>query len=244
MKKLIHFLPILFALMMSACEEGYSPNAIWGSGSMTSADRQAQGVRDVTLATSGDLTIALGDQESLRIEAEDNLLPYLETRISGGALTIGTRPNTSLHPTRSIRYVLTVKSLEALAISSSGNISAPALQVDHLTARISSSGNIHLDGLNADSLQVRISSNGNVEINGGEVKQQSVTVTSSGQYKGASLRSQTADVHLSSSGGATLWVTDSLNAELTSSGDMGYYGRPAISQRMSSSGRIVSLGDK
>jgi hypothetical protein len=245
MKKALCFLLILLSLLLCSCDVGISPGSVQGSGRIGSEDRQVQGIRGVTLATSGDLTIALGSQESLRVEAEDNLLPYLETQVRNGTLTIGTRPNTNLRPTRPIRYALTVKSLEALAITSSGNIAAPPLPADRFTATISSSGNMRLAGLNANNLQVQISSSGNLEINEGEVKQQSIIIiSSSGQYKAGGVRSQTADVRLSSSGNATIWVTGSLNAQLSSSGNVNYYGRPAITQRMSSSGKLVSLGDK
>jgi hypothetical protein len=244
MKKALCFLPILLSLLLCSCDVGISPSSIQGSGRIASEDRQVQGVRGVALTTTGDLTIAVGNQESLRIEAEDNLLPYLETQVRNGTLTIGTRPNTNLRSTRPIRYALTVKSLESLVISSSGNIVAPVLQADRFTATISSSGDMRLDGLNANNLQVVISSSGDLEINGGEVKQQSITISSSGQYKAGSVRSQTAEVRLSSSGNATIWVTGSLNAQLSSSGNVNYYGRPAITQRMSSSGKLVSLGDK
>jgi hypothetical protein len=245
MKKALCFLLILLSLLLCSCEEmGVSPGGVQGSGRIGSEDRQVQGIRGVALTNSGDLTITVGNQEALRIEAEDNVLPYLETTVRNGTLTIGTRPNTNLRTSRPIRYALTVKSLESLVISSSGNIVAPALQADRFTATISSSGDIRLAGLNANNLQVVISSSGDLEINGGEVKQQSITLSSSGQYKAGNLRSQTADVRLSSSGNATIWVTGSLNAQLSSSGNVNYYGKPAITQRMSSSGKLVSLGDK
>jgi len=244
MKKPLCFLLIVLSLLLCSCDVGISPGSVQGSGKIASEDRQVQGIRGVTLATTGDLTIALGSQESLRIEAEDNLLPYLETQVRNGTLTIGTRPNTNLRPTRPIRYALTVKSLEALSTTSSGNIAGPLLPADRFTATISSSGNMRLAGLNANSLQVLISSSGNLEISEGEVKQQNITISSSGQYKAGGVRSQTADVRLSSSGNATIWVTGSLNAQLSSSGNVNYYGKPAITQRMSSSGKLVSLGDK
>jgi hypothetical protein len=244
MKKPLRFLPILLTLLLCSCTVGIANTAVQGSGKIASEDRQVQGMRGVILATTGDLTITLGDQEALRIEAEDNLLPYLQTQVRNGTLTIGTKPNTNLRPTQPIHYYLAVKGLEALSVTSNGNIAAPVLRADRFTAEISSNGDIRLAGLYANSLQVRISSSGDLEINEGEVSQQSITISSSGQYKAGGVRSQTADVRLSSSGNATIWVTGSLNAQLSSSGNVNYYGRPAITQRMSSSGKIVSLGDK
>jgi Putative auto-transporter adhesin, head GIN domain len=235
---------ILLLLLLSACSEISSAEFVRGSGKVTSEDRPAQNVHGVALTTMGELAITQGDQESLRVEAEDNLLSYIETPVQGGTLTIRTRPNTSVQPTRPVHYYLTVKGLESLTTSSNGNINGSVLQTDHLMARISSNGNIHLDGLNANNLQVQISSNGNVEIGQGDVEQQTVTLTSSGQYKGGGLRSKEADARLSSSGNATIWVTDRLKASLSSSGNLRYYGSPDLNASTPSSGRLISLGDK
>ena len=49
------------------------------------------GVTGVNLATIGHLTIELGDTESLRIEAEDNLMEYIETDVRSGKLRIRTQ---------------------------------------------------------------------------------------------------------------------------------------------------------
>lgn len=244
MNKLHQFFVVLLTLQLCACTIEGSPSTIQGSGTLASEERQLSGVHGVTLSTFGDLTITIGNQESLQIEAEDNLLPYIETEVRSGVLTIRTKPNINVRPTRSVRFNLTAKRMDALTVTSNGNITAPALQADRFAATISSNGDILLAGLEADSLQVKISSNGNLTINGGEVKRQTVDLTSSGQYKAGAMRSQSADIRLSSNGGATIWVTGSLNARLSSSGNVSYYGRPAISAATPAGGRLVSLGDK
>jgi len=244
MKKLFRTIILFVPLVFTACMGFPSAAEIQGSGKSASEDRPVQGISGVELTTFGDLTIQLGDQETLRIEADDNLLSYIETPVRSGVLIIQTKSGTNLRPVKPVRYTLTLKSLHTVAVSSSGNIDVPAIQTGKLTTRISSSGNIHFASLQADSLDVSISSSGNLEIDAGQVAQQNITITSSGEYSAGNVRSQSADVRISSNGNATLWVTDSLNADLTSSGDVEYYGRPAITQSMTSSGKVVSLGDK
>jgi hypothetical protein len=244
MKKLASVTLFLIALLLFTGSCGFLGNLVRGSGTLASEERQVQGIRAVDLTTEGDLTIELGDQEALRIEAEDNLLPYLETKVQGGTLMIGTRMNTELFPTQPIRYTLVVPSLEALSVSSSGNIDAPALAAAQFKIEASSSGDVHLAGLTADRLEVRISSSGNVAIDGGEVGEQTITVSSSGEYTAPDLLSQSADIRVTSSGHATVWVTGRLDANLSSSGNANYYGDPQVNIQTSSSGNAVSMGDK
>lgn len=242
MNKQLFLVLFIAALALVACT--VNMESVRGSGTVASESRPVAGIRGVTLATLGDMTIELGEQESLTIEAEDNLLPYLETEVRGGILTIHNTAGKSLLPTKPVRYYLTVTSLETLETTSSGNIAAPAMQADRFTAAINSSGDLHLAGITADRLEVEISSSGDLTIDAGQVVHQEVTLSSSGNYEADDVRCQVANVRLSSSGQATVWVTDNLEANLSSSGNVNYYGRPEINETMSSSGKVVSLGNK
>lgn len=235
---------VMASLAVFACNFSTQVDIVRGSGVMATEEREVQGVRGVTLGTFGNLTIALGEVETLTIEAEDNILPYLETNVRGGMLTIRDEPGTSLLPTEDVHYTLTVTNLDELSVTSSGNIEAPALQADSFKVSSSSSGDIHLAGLNAGRADVEISSSGDVMIDEGQIEQQEISISSSGAYKAEDVRCARATVDISSSGNADIWVTDSLDAELTSSGNVNYYGDAAVDQSASSSGRVVSLGER
>jgi hypothetical protein len=257
----------ILALSILACQVGgISPGdrrTIRGSGEVVEEVRAANGVSGVDLATMGTLHIEVGDRESLRVEAQDNLMEYLETEVRNGQLRIGTRNRVRLRSTRPIHYYLTVTGLDTIAISSSGDIEAPDLQAerfsitiastgdlemgdleaDTLTVKTSSSGDVTMGKLNADTLEVNISSTGDLDIAGGEVKTQQVTITSSGRYTAQDLASEEADVRLTSSGSATIWVQDNLKASLSSSGDLRYRGDPTVDATTTSSGDVTPIGE-
>jgi len=153
-----------------------------GSGNVVQEERQISGVRSVSLSNQGDLFIDIGDEERLVIEAEDNLLEYIESSVSNGRLEISTRGSMELRNRRPIKYYLTVKSLEALYVSSSGDVTAPELAARDFTIEVSSSGDVTLGGLTADHLDVGISSSGDVMIDGGIVTNQDVSLSISGNY--------------------------------------------------------------
>jgi hypothetical protein len=244
MKKAIGFLCILLIFLLSACSGGILSTSVRGAGNVTSDVRDVADIQSVDLATIGDLTITLGQTESLTVEAEANLLPYIETQVINGVLTIRTSSGTNLLPTQPIHYTLTVIGLDALSVSSAGNIDAPALQPTLFSVAISSSGNIHLAGLSADSLEVQISSSGSLTIDTGQVRQQNISISSSGSYNAGNVSSQDATVTIASSGNATIWVTGTLNGQISSSGNVNYYGNPAVSVSTSSSGNAISQGSK
>ena len=116
------------------------------------------------LATIGELQIRLGDKEELRISADDNLLTYFEAGKDGDTLRIGTRRGVSLRPSRPVRYTLTVKGLEFIGLSSSGDATAPALTADHFEIRVSSSGDYHGESVRSAQVTVRLNSSGNARL--------------------------------------------------------------------------------
>ena len=214
-----------------------------GSGSVGEENRTVSNITGVELSMQGTLQIAMGSSDSLRVEAEDNLLQYIQTNVSGGRLEIKTRQGIDLRPTRPIKYFLTVGKLNAIQISSSGDVNAEDLQSESLSLTISSSGNLSIGNLDGTSLKVRISSSGNVEIEGGQVQQQNISISSSGEYRASDLASVTADVTLTSSGKATIRVSDRLSGRLSSSGNIYYIGSPDVNVSTTSSGKTVKINE-
>lgn len=241
---------------------GGNGETVRGSGTVIEQNRNISDVSGVELSMPGTLHLSMGDEETLRIEAEDNLLPYIQTDVRAGRLVIQSQPGTNLRPTRPIDYYLTVTELSSLAISSSGdietedlrsdsfsisisssgNVSISSLDCTSLRVKISSSGNVKVSELTADSISVDISSSGNLDIQNGRVEKQDVNISSSGEYRARDLESVSADVVLTSSGEATLRVSDRLTGRLSSSGNINYIGSPNVDVRTTSSGRVIQIG--
>ena len=55
--------------------------------------------------------------------------------------------------------------------------------------------------------------------------------------------SDEADVRLSSTGSTTIWVQDSLKADLSSTGNLRYRGDPTVNASTSSSGEVIQIGE-
>lgn len=239
-KALISILSLVF--LLSACLLPVNNITVRGSGTIVSETRAVKGIDRVDLASLGNLMIVQDEEEGLVVSAEENILPHLLTTVRGSTLEIRTEENVNVLPTRDVTYTLKVKNIFSLSISSSGSINADKLDSQKMEISISSSGNIRIDDLYATDLLVRISSSGNVILKG-QVVSQDIRISSSGNYQAADLKSQSAYVNISSSGNARIWVMDDLGVQLSSSGDVDYYGNPKVASKTSSSGRVNPLGE-
>jgi hypothetical protein len=234
-----------------------------GSGNIVEENRDVSDFTGLALSGFGNVIIDVGDVEALRVEADDNLMEYFETEVRNGTLGIGIQSGVNVKPTQPVRFYATVKGLDKIVLSGSGNIEAPDLEAERFSLTISGSGNAKMGALNARALDVTISGSGNaimgalnaktlgvtiggsgkMSIAGGHVEEQSIVISGSGKYDAGSLRSESAKTRISGSGNVTLWATESLDAHASGSGSVGYYGEPRVSFSGSGSGKARSLGE-
>ena len=213
-----------------------------GSGNVIMVERQVSGFHAVSLAGIGELHIEVGDEEKLLIQAEDNLLEYIDTTVQDGSLNIGFRSGYSLDPQEPINYFLSVKSLDSISVSGLGNANAPALQAGDFKVAISGSGSVELQGLEADQLDVVISGLGSLAIGEGKVGDQAINISGSGTYKAQELQSNNAVVEISGLGNASIWADEKLTVRISGSGVVEYVGNPQnIESEISGAGKLEQI---
>lgn len=256
-------LALIFSLL--ACNVIVGDNqvgeTVTGSGPVVEQVREVSGFSGVELAMTGTLHITMGDTSSLRIEAQENLMEYIQTEVRGDTLRIQTPPRINVKVTRPIQYYLTVENLEEIEVSSSGDIEATGITSDSFSIRINSSGKVTIDSLDCSSLDVRISSSGDTNISSltaeklsvdisssgtlriaeGQLQQQEIDISSSGDYDAKNVPSATAEITISSSGSATVRVSERISGRLTSSGNIYYAGSPEVDVSTTSSGRVIQI---
>jgi len=232
-----------------------------GNGDVVTETRAFEGIDAVALRNQGDLIITLGDREELIIQAESNLIELLETEVDDGTLVLREKRGVRLRPTKPIRFALTVRSLEGIRNSASGDITAPRLRAERMDIRLSGSGDLDLrgletgecvvritgsgdatiDALEAVSLAVRQSGSGDLEIGVGAADSFEAHLSGSGGCRAPELRTRQTTVRASGSGGISVHVEDDLEGHLSGSGGVRYSGDPKVDVSSSGSGRARRL---
>lgn len=220
MKKSL-ILTTLLCLALSACFGNIRYESVQGSGNLSSESRPVKGFHAIELAGSGDMEVVFGESESLVIEGDDNLLPLIETKVQGGTLVISTRPNTNINTRLGIYYKVTMKSLDALNLPGSGNITVDGLQAQSIKLDIPGSGTLTILGA-TDSVNATINGSGNILC--------------------GDLQSSSATVQINGSGLVEVNASESVSANINGSGTVQYHGNPAkVDQRISGSGSVNPL---
>ena len=241
----IRIITVLLAstIILSACGLPVRFTDVRGSGNVVTESRSMPGFNAVELSGIGTLIIEQGARESLEITAEDNLMNYLRSDVSGSRLQLGVKEFVNIHPTKDIVYRLTVKNLNQIESSGLGKVEIKKLETDNLTLEISGSGRATIDNLQAKTLNLEISGLGDISANG-SAKDQHVEISGAGNFNAPNLASETAKVEISGTGNAILWVRDMLDIELSGAGKVHYYGSPVLNTDISGAGEVKNLGDK
>jgi hypothetical protein len=229
------------AALLSGCTPGTTnPNIVRGSGHVITEARQVSGLREVTLAISGDLIIAQGGTESLSIEGEDNIVPLITTEVAGNKLTIGVENSTSFSNSKPLRFYLSVRNIAYVRTAGSGDIQLSGFEGDKLRVETSGSGRVTVTGITAGVVSARTTGSGDIAISG-EVESQAVTCSASGGYEGRDMQSKSAKVELSGSGDAVVRVSDTLDASVRGSGSIRFIGSPTVTTYDSGSGEVEQV---
>lgn len=223
-----------FAVFLTSCA-----GVVFGSGNVKEETRDVHDFNSVSLSGMGDLIIKQGNKESLRIEAEDNILPEITTMVNNGQLTIDYKSSgfpIRIVPKRPITFFLTVKNLSEIDLSGSANIKDSKLNANTLLISTSGSSDVTI---NVKAKELICRSSGSSRFNmSGAVDRQQVDISGSATYTAADLASKTCFIDISGSGNGSVNVSNLLDVRISGSGDVSYIGNPTVRQSISGSGTV------
>jgi hypothetical protein len=184
---------------------------------VVSETRSVSNFSEVALHGIGNLSIRQTGSESLVIQAEDDVVPYIETEVQGNRLTIRPKNTWMPTPTKPINYELNVENLNALELRGAGSIDASDIN----TARL------------------RVTNNGRGYMRlAGEADRQVVDIAGDGRYQAENLQSEEASLDISGSGEAIINASSVLDVRINGAGTVEYIGDPTISRNIVGPGEL------
>lgn len=178
--------------------------SIVGSGRTVTEERNVPSCLGVQIVGSGKVFLQQGTRQSIRVEADDNIIDRVVTRCENGYLITGLEEGSYSNTTVNIYVTLTA--IEDVEILGAGDVVATGpIQGDALKCRIEGAGNISLDG-NTVTQTIVIDGAGNIANFGLVCSRCTTTINGTGN----------CEVH----------VTQQLNGEINGVGNIVYEGNP------------------
>ncbi len=216
-----------------------------GSGHVVSETRNVSGFHGVELSSSGDVIVTQGDTEGLVIEAEDNILPLLETTVDAkGVLRLGFKEHSgSVSFKKPLIFKLSVKTLDKVVLAGSGDLRAASLTTDKLSIELPGSGDVTIGHLKTDTLKADVTGSGDLTL-AGEARAQKIVFAGSGDYEATDLQTDDTTLEINGSAESKVWTNKSLVVEINGSGEVAYRGTPKLKKSINGSGEVHPLAEK
>jgi len=215
---------------------------VHGSGNIVTETRDVHDFDRVVFSGTGELWLTQGDGESLAVQADDNLMGYLESEVRHGILYIGDKGTIS--PSQPIRFELGVKEIVGLNIAGIASAETGELSTGRLEINVSGTSTLSIEALEAQELTITLNGPAEVELTeAGDVAEQEIVISGPGNYHAPGLRSQRVNLTINGPGSATVWATDFLSVSVSGIGNVDYYGNPQVTQTGSGNMSLKSLGN-
>jgi len=199
-------LAVLLTVFGGCYDHGTDNQRIYGSGDLVSENRPASSFTSVSVEGSAEVQLLPSDTESLRIEADDNIIDKVITEIEDGTLHIYLEKGSYTNIT--VRAYVSMKKLESLSCSGSASFETKKpFDMDEFRCRINGSSSVKISG-RANKEAIEISGTGNVS-----------------NYN---LEASEAKVTISGAGNVQVTVKDKLEAVISGTGNITYDGNPQV----------------
>jgi hypothetical protein len=213
-----------------------------GSGAIQTETREPGAFEAIAIEYPGaEIIVQQGEEETVELEADDNLLPQLSTEVLSGTLTIKnveTDWNSMVDPSKAVKINITVRDLNTIVLSAPvGDLEVNDLQAGTLNLVVSGGAQVRLNGIQVDVLDSVLSGAGDIQASG-TADEVTLILSGLGDFNAADLQSKKADIELSGMGGATVRVEEELSATITGAGSIQYFGNPHIEQSVNGAGSI------
>jgi len=233
---LLAVVSIFFLLFLSSC----SVARVIGIGNVVSEERPVSGIESISIGSSMNLIIEQGENESLRIEASDNILPNITNEVVNGELQLELK-SINFSGITPINCFVKVKNLNGVKVSSSASVKCEELKTENLFIQMASSSKGSLT-VEVTNLEIKVASSANLTLSG-KAESQDIEVNSSGKLDAFALNSKDCKVDVKSSGVANISVSDNLDAKVSSSANVNYKGNPTVISDVSSSGSLRKVSN-
>jgi len=232
------FLLLAFPFVLTSCRHFFGKR-IRGNGNVKTEDHNVSGFKNVDCSASADVYITQGEPAGVKVEGDDNLLPYIEITQEGDRLIIRDRSHVNLDPTDGLKIYITSPEYNTIDASGAGDIvgQTKITSSDELNLRLSGAGSIHME-VNAPTVDCSLSGAGSAYLKG-QAKNVDIELSGVGSTHCYDLQAENTKVDVSGVGSADVFASVKLDATVNGVGSINYKGNASdVSQHANGVGSI------
>lgn len=227
------------ALFLSACNLNINTGEN-GNGKVVTEEREVTADFTEVRGSAGlEVYLIQGNENKIVVEADENLLQYIETDIEGGKLHVTTSEN--IGNSKAKKVYVTFKELNVVEASSGADVTGNSvIKSQSLTLKSSSGADLEVEVF-AQELTAKSSSGADLKISG-KVSSLNADASSGSELDAKQLLVINCSAEASSGAEVTVNVQEKLETNVSSGGNINYYGNPiSVNSNESHSGNVNKM---
>ncbi len=231
------FLALYAAAVLFASCDFVTGKRVKGNGNMKTDERAESGFTGVTNGTNFDTYVGIGPY-SVKIEAEENILPYIETFVDNGILKIETRDGFWLKTRRSVKIYVTAPRLNKINAAGNGDMFSTTKLTDSSRIDLHIGGNAELKmEVDAPVVDASLGGNGSITLKG-QTRDFKCSSAGNGEIEAFDLQSESAKVEIYGNGNADVTASVKLDVRIGGNGGVRYKGNAQTSTNITGNGSV------
>ncbi|TAM98870.1 MAG: DUF2807 domain-containing protein [Chitinophagaceae bacterium] len=225
-------------LLLSVFSLSCDAQRITGNGNIQSQMRETGSFHKIDCSGTFHVFLTQGNSTQVKVETDENLLPYVITEVNGNTLDLKIKKEVSPNPSKSINVYVTLPELDALNVSGVCKVqSQNILQSDHLKINVSGTADMDLK-LSTGSLTTSISGTAKMNLQG-KASSSKLSISGSGNVTADDLATDNTEAHISGMGKLHVNAQKELTVSVSGMGKVWYKGNPAVNESISGMGKII-----
>lgn len=207
-----------------------------GNGNVVKQERKVESFNAIDVSGAFEVYLSQGTNQSVFVEADENLLPMIRTEVRGGTLMIGNEK--PIRNSKSLKVYITVPELKSIELSGAVNLTSQnKLSFTELGLEISGATETNLE-LAVQKLEINSSGGSKMRFTG-MANKVDLDVSGAADIQAYDLMAEVVSVNISGAGDAEVYATKELYADVSGAASVRYKGDPAkVDSNVSGAGSV------
>lgn len=228
---------LLAALLFTSCDIGHEQ--IRGNGNIRSEERTVSSFDEVEIQGALNVYISQGDRKPVRIEGDENLIPYIEIVEQGDRITLRTKDDVNINPTEEMKVYITAPQYKSFEVSGASKLTGQTAidNNQNLSVNVSGASEVTID-VDAPEIQSDLSGASTLNLKG-ETKEFRLETSGASKARCFNLLSENTFADVSGAGDVEVYASVKLEAKVSGAGNVKHKGNAKnIKQEVSGAGSV------
>lgn len=229
MKQIILFAFTIFVI--NGCKQ------LQGSGNIITENRTTNNFTAISVGGAYEVELKNGPVREVRVEADDNIIKYIETRVSDNTLSVETKDGVNFNNGH-FKVFVTAPEIRKIVSSGASSIDFKSILKNADKITLEASGAASITGeVDAPEIVTEASGASNIKLSG-RTKNYTAEASGSADLKTGELMSETTKVQASGAATAHVYASLRLDADADGAASIYYKGAASVSQKTSGAANI------